>query len=173
MNHLCLCLSYHSSPALFCLQRRNSSQALYNRKTVNSNFFKSWFYSIKESIPTKRVGSSNITTAISRLKGFAPIFPTKSKSNMLPEILKILWQKNLYKLLKISNYFKVSVILRFQVPLWLNSHLFVYFNFFLFVVWLFFPCSSSFHEKATVALYFGRIRTRLGVVNFRVFRLFL
>jgi len=38
----------------------------------------------------------------------------------------------------------------------------------LFVSSLFF-C----HEKATVALYFGRIRTRLGVVDFRVFRLFL
>jgi len=30
---------------------------------------------------------------------------------------------------------------------------------------------SSSHEKATVALYFGRIRTRLGVFHFRVFRL--
>jgi len=39
----------------------------------------------------------------------------------------------------------------------------------LFVV----PALSSCHEKATVALYFGRIRTRLGVVHFRVFRLFL
>jgi len=29
------------------------------------------------------------------------------------------------------------------------------------------------NEKATVALYFGRFRTRLGVVHFRVFRLFL
>jgi len=28
-------------------------------------------------------------------------------------------------------------------------------------------------EKATVALYFGRIRTRLGVVHFQVFRLLL
>jgi len=32
---------------------------------------------------------------------------------------------------------------------------------------------SSYHEKATVALYFGRIRTRLGVVHFQVFRLIL
>jgi len=30
-----------------------------------------------------------------------------------------------------------------------------------------------FHEKTTMALYFGRIRTRLGVVHFRVFWLFL
>jgi len=28
------------------------------------------------------------------------------------------------------------------------------------------PSLSSCHEKATVALYFGRIRARLGVVNF-------
>jgi len=32
---------------------------------------------------------------------------------------------------------------------------------------------SSCHEKARVAQYFGRIRTRLGVLHFRVFRLFL
>jgi len=41
-------------------------------------------------------------------------------------------------------------------------------NFFVFV-----PSLSSCLKKATVALYFGRIRTRLGVVHFRVFRLFL
>jgi len=35
------------------------------------------------------------------------------------------------------------------------------------------PSLSSCHEKATVALYFGRIRTLLGIVHFRVFRLFL
>jgi len=38
-------------------------------------------------------------------------------------------------------------------------------------VCLFVPSLSSCHEKSTVALYFGRIRTRLGVVHFRVFRL--
>jgi len=38
---------------------------------------------------------------------------------------------------------------------------------------LFVPSLSSCHEKATVALYFGRIRTRLGIIHFRVFRLFL
>jgi len=38
---------------------------------------------------------------------------------------------------------------------------------------LFVPCLSSCHEKATTALNFGRIRTRLGVVHIRVFRLFL
>jgi len=39
---------------------------------------------------------------------------------------------------------------------------------------LFVPSLFSYHEKATVALYyFGRIRTRLGVVHFRVFLLFL
>jgi len=39
---------------------------------------------------------------------------------------------------------------------------------------LFVPSLSSCHEKATsVALHFKRIRTRLGVVHFRVFRLFL
>jgi len=43
----------------------------------------------------------------------------------------------------------------------------------LFVCCLFFPSLSSCHEKATVALHFGRMRTRLGVVHFRVFRLFL
>jgi len=37
----------------------------------------------------------------------------------------------------------------------------------------FVPCLSSCHEKATVALYFGRIRTRWGVVHTRVFSLFL
>jgi len=37
---------------------------------------------------------------------------------------------------------------------------------------LFVPSLSSCHEKATEALYFGRIRTRLRVVHFRVFRLF-
>jgi len=31
---------------------------------------------------------------------------------------------------------------------------------------------SSCHEKAMVALHFGRIRTRLGVVHFRVFQCF-
>jgi len=35
------------------------------------------------------------------------------------------------------------------------------------------PSLSFCYEKATVALYFGRIRTRLGVVLFRIFRLFL
>jgi len=29
------------------------------------------------------------------------------------------------------------------------------------------------HEKATVALYFGRILTRFGVADFQVFRLIL
>jgi len=38
---------------------------------------------------------------------------------------------------------------------------------------LFVPSLSSCHEKATVALYFGRIRTRLVDVHFRVSRLFL
>jgi len=38
---------------------------------------------------------------------------------------------------------------------------------------LFVPSLSSYHEKAMVALYFGRIRTRLGVFHFRVFLLFL
>jgi len=39
---------------------------------------------------------------------------------------------------------------------------------------LFVPPLSSCHEKTTVALYFGRIRNRLGVVvYFRVFWLFL
>jgi len=38
---------------------------------------------------------------------------------------------------------------------------------------IFVPSLSSCHEKATVALYFGRIRTRFGVVHFRVFQLFL
>jgi len=33
----------------------------------------------------------------------------------------------------------------------------------------FVPSLSSCHEKATVALYFGRIRTCLGVVHFRLF----
>jgi len=42
----------------------------------------------------------------------------------------------------------------------------------LFFVY-FVPFFSSCHEKATLALYFGRIRTRLGIVHFRVFRLFL
>jgi len=41
------------------------------------------------------------------------------------------------------------------------------------VIRLFIPSLSSCQEKATVAVYFGRIRTRLGVVHFRVFRLFL
>jgi len=40
-------------------------------------------------------------------------------------------------------------------------------------VCLFVPSLSSNHEKATVALYFGQICTRLGVVHFRVFCLFL
>jgi len=38
---------------------------------------------------------------------------------------------------------------------------------------LFVPSLTSCHGKAIVALYFGRIRTRLDVVHFRVFRLFL
>jgi len=37
----------------------------------------------------------------------------------------------------------------------------------------FFSSLSSCYEKATAAQYFGRIRTRLGVVHFRFFRLFL
>jgi len=37
----------------------------------------------------------------------------------------------------------------------------------------FVPSLSSCHEKATVTLYFGQIRTRLGVAHFRVCRLFL
>jgi len=37
----------------------------------------------------------------------------------------------------------------------------------------FVPSLSSCHEKPTVTLYFGRICTRLGIVHFRVFRLFL
>ena len=37
--------------------------------------------------------------------------------------------------------------------------------------WLIDAPLSSFHEKATVALSFGRIRTRLGVNNSQVFRL--
>jgi len=44
---------------------------------------------------------------------------------------------------------------------------------FCWFVSLFVASLSFCHEKATVALYFGRIRTRLGVVHFRVFRLFL
>jgi len=40
-------------------------------------------------------------------------------------------------------------------------------------VYLFVPSLSFCHEKATVALYFERIRTRLGVIHFRVFWLFL
>jgi len=40
----------------------------------------------------------------------------------------------------------------------------------LFVCFIFILLSR---ERATVALYFGRIRTRLGVVHFRVFWLFL
>jgi len=40
----------------------------------------------------------------------------------------------------------------------------------LFVLFHLYPLS---HEKATVALYVGRIRIRLGVVHFRIFRLFL
>jgi len=43
--------------------------------------------------------------------------------------------------------------------------------FFRFVCFV--PSLSSCHEKATVTLYLGRIRTRLGVVHFQVFRLFL
>jgi len=43
----------------------------------------------------------------------------------------------------------------------------------MFVTCLFVPSLSSCHEKAMVTLYFGRIGTRLGVVYFRVFRLFL
>jgi len=40
-------------------------------------------------------------------------------------------------------------------------------------VCVFVPSLSYCHEKAMEALYFRRIRTRLGVVHFRVFRLFL
>jgi len=43
----------------------------------------------------------------------------------------------------------------------------------LFVRCLFVPSLSSCHEKAMVALLFGRIRTRLGVVHFRVSSCFL
>jgi len=43
---------------------------------------------------------------------------------------------------------------------------------FMFVC-LFVPALSSWHEKTTVALYFGRILTRLGVTDFQAFRLFL
>jgi len=39
----------------------------------------------------------------------------------------------------------------------------------LFSACLFAPSLSSCHEKATVALYFGRIRTCLGVVHFKFF----
>jgi len=38
---------------------------------------------------------------------------------------------------------------------------------------LFVPSLSFRHEKAMVALYFGRIFTRLGVADFQVFRLLL
>jgi len=40
-------------------------------------------------------------------------------------------------------------------------------------VFCFVSSLSSCHERATGALCFGRIRTRLGVVHFRVYRLFL
>jgi len=40
-------------------------------------------------------------------------------------------------------------------------------------VCLFVPSLFSCHKKATVALYFGRNRTRLGVFHFRVFRLLI
>jgi len=43
----------------------------------------------------------------------------------------------------------------------------------VYCVRLFVQSLSSCHEKATVAIYFGRIRTRLWVVHFWVFRLFL
>jgi len=43
----------------------------------------------------------------------------------------------------------------------------------MFVCLLFVPSLSSCLEKATMALYFGRIRTRLRVVHFRVFWLIL
>jgi len=43
----------------------------------------------------------------------------------------------------------------------------------ILLVCLFVPSLSSCQEKATVALYFGRIRTRLEAVHFQVFRLFL
>jgi len=38
---------------------------------------------------------------------------------------------------------------------------------------LFVPSLSSCHEKATVTLYLGRIRNRLGVVHFQIYWLFL
>jgi len=41
------------------------------------------------------------------------------------------------------------------------------------VVCLFVPSLSSCHEKPTVALDFGRIRNRLGVVHFQLFFDFL
>jgi len=41
--------------------------------------------------------------------------------------------------------------------------------FILFVV----TSLSYYHEKAKMALYFGPIRTHLGVVHFQVFWLFL
>jgi len=50
--------------------------------------------------------------------------------------------------------------------------LFVYLFACLFVC-LFVSSLSSYHEKATVTLHFGGICTRLGVVHFCVFRLFL
>jgi len=46
-------------------------------------------------------------------------------------------------------------------------------NHFHILLFCFVPSLSSCYEKATVALYFGRIRTRLGVVHFRVLRLLL
>jgi len=48
------------------------------------------------------------------------------------------------------------------------SNVHYYCSIVLFVCFV--PSLSCCHEKATVALYFGRIRTRLGV--FQVFRLF-
>jgi len=42
----------------------------------------------------------------------------------------------------------------------------------LYLFVCFVPSLASYHEKVMVALYFGRVRIRLGVVHFRFFRLF-
>jgi len=70
-------------------------------------------------------------------------------------------------LIRLRIYYSIFIMGKLQQVEHFHYHLFI----------CLFVCFVLFHlyppVTRTVALYFGRIRTRLGVVHFRVFRLFL
>ena len=90
---------------------------------------------------------------------------------LLVSICLDMWNKINYKkfMLIFSSSIQKKFITDYWIAFgaWLLAHTCGYGR----LDWLIDASLSSFHKKATVALSFGRIRTRLGVDIFQVFRL--